>query len=173
MNIWSPIKLCSGAGMAQQLCNGLPYDGPGFNSWWERCKNWASHPLQGTVNGGAVSKWPRCQWDVKHNQLINCAAFWLFPKYIENSWSITTPLMLSFISTPPLLYQNYEEVNKLYIYVVHIALLCQPPTPVLLDFFLACRPVALTLILCILQIKGTAGITGHFPWKIAKWSDIW
>ena len=26
---------------------------------------------QGTVNGGAVSKWPRCQWDAKHNQLTN------------------------------------------------------------------------------------------------------
>ena len=32
-------------------------------------KNRASCPLQGTVNGGAVSKWPGCRWDVKHNQL--------------------------------------------------------------------------------------------------------
>ena len=23
---------------------------------------------KGTVNGGAVSKWPRCRWDLKHNQ---------------------------------------------------------------------------------------------------------
>ena len=27
-----------------------------------------SCPSQGTVNGGAISKWPRCRWDVKHNQ---------------------------------------------------------------------------------------------------------
>ena len=25
----------------------------------------------GAVNGGAVSKWPRCRWDVKHNQPTN------------------------------------------------------------------------------------------------------
>ena len=35
---------------------------------WERCIYRASRPSQGTVNGGAVSKWPRCRWDVKHNQ---------------------------------------------------------------------------------------------------------
>ena len=40
-------------------------------AWWERCKNWASRTSQGTVNGGAVSKWPRCQWDVEHNQPTN------------------------------------------------------------------------------------------------------
>ena len=34
----------------------------------ERCIYRASRPSQGTVNGGAVSKWPRCRWDVKHNQ---------------------------------------------------------------------------------------------------------
>ena len=47
------LKQCSHyteAGVAQQLCNGLP------------------HPLQGTVNGGAISKWPCCRLDVKHNQ---------------------------------------------------------------------------------------------------------
>ena len=26
------------------------------------------HPPQGTVNGGAASKWPRCRWDIKHNR---------------------------------------------------------------------------------------------------------
>ena len=31
-------------------------DGPRFDSRWERCKNRASRPSQGTVNGGAVSK---------------------------------------------------------------------------------------------------------------------
>ena len=41
-----------GAGMAA----GLPRNGPGFDSLWVRCKNQASHPLQGTVNGGAISK---------------------------------------------------------------------------------------------------------------------
>ena len=30
-----------------------------------------SRPSQGTVNGGAVSKWPRCRSDVKHNQPTN------------------------------------------------------------------------------------------------------
>ena len=46
----------SGAGVAQQLCNGLPRDGPGFDSRWGWCKNRTSRPSQGTVNGGAVSK---------------------------------------------------------------------------------------------------------------------
>ena len=45
--------------------------GGGFDSWWERCKKWASFPSQGAVNGGAVSKWPCCRWDVKHNQPTN------------------------------------------------------------------------------------------------------
>ena len=35
---------------------------------YERCKDSASRPSQGTVNGGAVSKWPCCPWDIKHNQ---------------------------------------------------------------------------------------------------------
>ena len=42
--------------MEQRLCNGLPRDGQGFNSRWERCKNQASRLSQGTVNGGAISK---------------------------------------------------------------------------------------------------------------------
>ena len=36
-----------------------------------RCIYRASRPSQGTVNGGAVSKRPRCRWDVKHNQPTN------------------------------------------------------------------------------------------------------
>ena len=40
-----------GAGVAQQLCNELSRDGPWFDSRWERCKNRASRPSQGTVNG--------------------------------------------------------------------------------------------------------------------------
>ena len=32
---------------------------------------WEQRPSQGTLNGGAVSKWPRCRWDVKHNQSTN------------------------------------------------------------------------------------------------------
>ena len=40
----------------------------GFDSRWVKCINRASCPLQGTVNGGAVSRWPHCRWDVKHNQ---------------------------------------------------------------------------------------------------------
>ena len=49
------INVC-GAGVVQLLCNGLPRDGPGFDSRWEWCKNRASRPSQGTVNRGAVSK---------------------------------------------------------------------------------------------------------------------
>ena len=45
-----------------------PCDGPGFDSRWERCIYRASRPSQGTVNGGAVSKWTRCWRDVKHKQ---------------------------------------------------------------------------------------------------------
>ena len=44
------------AGVAKQLCNGLPRDDPGFDSQWKRCKNRVSRLLPGTVNGGAVSK---------------------------------------------------------------------------------------------------------------------
>ena len=36
--------------------HGLPSNGPGFDSRLERCIYRASRPLQGTVNGGAVSK---------------------------------------------------------------------------------------------------------------------
>ena len=45
-----------GAGVVQRMCNGLPRNGPVFDSRWVRCKNQASRPSQGTVNGGAVSK---------------------------------------------------------------------------------------------------------------------
>ena len=34
-----------------QLYNGLPCDGPGFDSRWERCRNRATRPSQETVNG--------------------------------------------------------------------------------------------------------------------------
>ena len=54
---------------------------PGFDSRWERCIYQASCPLQGTVNGGAVSKWPRCQKDVKHNQPT------LHTTLQDNSWN--------------------------------------------------------------------------------------
>ena len=47
------------------LCLSL---GPGFDSRWERCNYRASRPSQGTGKGGAVSKWPRCRWDVKLKQ---------------------------------------------------------------------------------------------------------
>ena len=45
-----------GACVAQRERNGLPCDGPGFDSRSERCIYRASRPSQGTVNGGAVSK---------------------------------------------------------------------------------------------------------------------
>ena len=38
--------------MTQRKCNGLPRDGPGFDFRWELCKNRASYPSQGAVNGG-------------------------------------------------------------------------------------------------------------------------
>ena len=42
-------------------------------------KKRASRPSQGTVNGGAVSKWPRCRWDVKQNQPTNLGIFYSRP----------------------------------------------------------------------------------------------
>ena len=48
-----------------------------YLSLWKRCKNRASRPSQGTVNGGAVSKLPRCRWDVKHNQPTNQPTWYL------------------------------------------------------------------------------------------------
>ena len=56
------------AGLAQRFCNGLPCNNSGFDSWWGRCKNWASRPSQGTVNGCSVSKWPHCRWLNTTNQ---------------------------------------------------------------------------------------------------------
>ena len=41
--------------LARHSGSGMPRDGPGFDSRWERCKNPASRPSQGTVNGGAIS----------------------------------------------------------------------------------------------------------------------
>ena len=38
----------------------------------------ASRPSQTTVNEGAVSKWPRCRWDVKHNQPNQTFELFLF-----------------------------------------------------------------------------------------------
>ena len=46
----------SGACVAQRKRNGLPRDGPGFDSRWERSIYRVPRPSQGTVNGGAVSK---------------------------------------------------------------------------------------------------------------------
>ena len=42
--------------MGQWLCNLLPRNDLGFDSWWGQCKTRASCPSQGTVNGGAISK---------------------------------------------------------------------------------------------------------------------
>ena len=39
-----------------QKCIRLPHNDPGFDYPRGRCKNQASLPSQGTVNGGAVSK---------------------------------------------------------------------------------------------------------------------
>ena len=81
--IWKRIHLCivipavlklmlggRGVELAQRSSNVMDchFDGPGFKSRSERCIYRASRPSQGTVNGGAVSKWPRCRWDVKHNK---------------------------------------------------------------------------------------------------------
>ena len=49
-------QLLCGAGVAHWLCIGLPHNDPGFDPRWGRCKNRATRPSQGTVNGGAVSK---------------------------------------------------------------------------------------------------------------------
>ena len=54
--------------VAQRWRNGLPCDDPGFNSRSGRCIYRATRPSQGTVNGGAVSIWPRCRWDINTNK---------------------------------------------------------------------------------------------------------
>ena len=58
----------SRACVAQRWRNGLPRNDPGFDSRWERCIYWAARPSQGTVNGGAITKRPRCWRNVKHKQ---------------------------------------------------------------------------------------------------------
>ena len=45
-----------GTCVAQRLSNGLPRNDPGFDPRRGRCKNLASRPSRGTVNGGAASK---------------------------------------------------------------------------------------------------------------------
>ena len=78
---WFVLKILRGAGVAQRLYNGLPRNDPGFDSRWGRCKNRASRPSQGTVNGGDVSKWPRCRWDVQNNHPTN-KKYWLQYVYL-------------------------------------------------------------------------------------------
>ena len=70
------LQLLEELGWRSGSVNGLPSDNPGFDSRWVRCINRASRPSQGTVNVGAVSKWPCCQRDVKHNQ-PNYNYWWL------------------------------------------------------------------------------------------------
>ena len=55
MSLFIPFFLdgSSGSGVAQRLCNGPPRNNPGLDS---ELKNRAPCPLQGTVNGGTVSK---------------------------------------------------------------------------------------------------------------------
>ena len=69
-----------------------------FNSWWEQCKNQASCPLQGTVNGGAVSKWPHCQWDIKHNQPTweNHVNDYVIKFFLQIIWLLQDTCILSF-----------------------------------------------------------------------------
>ena len=66
---WKSLKTW-GAFVAQRSRDRLPCDGPGFDSRWERCIYRASRLSQGTVNGGAFSKWPCCWRDVKHKQTL-------------------------------------------------------------------------------------------------------
>ena len=49
------------AGVAQRLCNGLPRDGPGFDSRWKRCKKSSSTSFARDSIRGAVSQWARCR----------------------------------------------------------------------------------------------------------------
>ena len=79
LDVWNRSEAC----VVQWWCNGLPCDGLGFNSRSEQCIYWASRPSQGTVNGGAVSKWPRCRWDIKHNQPKNLKQMFLDGNYIN------------------------------------------------------------------------------------------
>ena len=63
------------AGVAQRVCNWLPHNDPGFDS----------RPSQGTVNGGAVSKWPHCRWAIKHKQPTNKSYYAL--KLADQNWN--------------------------------------------------------------------------------------
>ena len=56
------------------------------------CIYWASRPSQGTVNGGAISKWPHCRLDVKHNQSIN--QFWIVFRSFLLCILLSTPSIL-------------------------------------------------------------------------------
>ena len=71
------------------------------------CKNRASRPSQGTVNGGAVSKWPRCRWDVKHNQPT---WYWLLIKsalWSSRSYSVICYQILNILSSKQTISVNH------------------------------------------------------------------
>ena len=82
------------------LCNAsigrLPRDGPGFDSRWEQCIYRASRPSQGTVNGGAVSKWSRCWRDVKHKQTNKLIGRLIFHYDNDNDYENDNEISLSF-----------------------------------------------------------------------------
>ena len=64
-------------------CSSSVMDCPGVKSWLEQCKNRASRPSQGAVNGGAISKWPHCWWDIKHKQQTN-KSDWKKGKFLQD-----------------------------------------------------------------------------------------
>ena len=59
----------------------------------KQCENRASCHSQGTVNRGAVSKWPCCPWDVKHNQPINPSSCGI----IKLKWVLCLDIHYSYI----------------------------------------------------------------------------
>ena len=67
-----------------------------FDSRLDQCMYGASRPPQGTVNGGAVSKWPRCWWDVKHKQTNKDYLYCLTLPYIR--WADRSPRCLAYTS---------------------------------------------------------------------------
>ena len=79
--------------MVQRYGNGQPRNGPGFDSRWEQCIYRASRYLQGTENGGAVSKWHCCRWDagVKKSKNFHLSPGQVHQNFYLSCYQITCP----------------------------------------------------------------------------------
>ena len=162
----------SGAGMAQQLCNGLPHDDPRFDSRWERCKNRASRPSQGTINGGTVSKWPCCLWDAKHNQPTSQIGLKVVSHPFDSSHpqQIGLKAVSSWISYgPQWLWNQFESWNRFIVVMRTIELVWQSLMGILLQCIIGkvqtwLRPPMSSVVLhCCLRKSGTV-ILAYYRW---------